>query len=89
MGEPIRYDGTAEVAVLFGVQPGTVDTWLGRYGPDREPEEIAKAPVIPQPDAYIGRVAGYLPDRDWAGEFRAWRASLPGRGAGGGRPRKG
>jgi hypothetical protein len=87
MHEPIRYDGAAEIAALFGVQPGTVDTWLSRYSPDREPEEIAKAPVVPQPDAYTGRVAGWLPGRE--NEFRAWHASLPGRGAGGGRPRKG
>jgi hypothetical protein len=74
MPEPIRYDSAAEIAALFGVQPGTVDTWRARY------------PDFPQPDVYVGRFAGWLPGRE--AELRAWEASRPGRGAGGGRPRK-
>lgn len=72
--EPTRYLGAAEVAELFGVKPGTVETWRGRY------------PDFPAPDAYIGRVAGWLPSR--MAELRKWEASRPGQGAGGGRPVK-
>jgi hypothetical protein len=71
---PVRYDSATDIAALFGVQPGTVETWRSRY------------PDFPEPDAYIGRVAGWLPSRE--AELRAWEASRPGRGAGGGRPRR-
>lgn len=38
---------------------------------------------LPEPDAYIGRTRG------WKAEtIDAWNAARPGRGAGGGRPRK-
>jgi hypothetical protein len=84
--EPIRYDSAADIAALFGVKTGTFETWQIRYGPDRTPEQIAKAPVMPQPDAYIGPFAGWLPRR--REEFREWKKSLPGRGAGGGRRRR-
>ena len=77
MPEPIRYNGAAEIAALFGVQPGTVDTWRTRP---------TRGPAFPQPDAYIGRIAGWLPSRE--AELRAWYAARPGRGAGGGRPRR-
>jgi predicted DNA-binding transcriptional regulator AlpA len=74
MPEPVIYHGAAELAALFGVKPGTIDTWRKRY------------PDFPEPDAFTGRVAGWLPSRE--AEMRAWRASRPGRGAGGGRPRR-
>lgn len=38
---------------------------------------------LPQPDALIGRTRGWLPDT-----IDRWNASRPGRGVGGGRPRK-
>lgn len=38
---------------------------------------------IPEPDAYIGRTRGWLPET-----IDRWNASRPGRGVGGGRPRK-
>jgi len=75
MPDPIRYNSAADIAALFGVLPGTVETWRARY------------PDFPQPDAYVGRYAGWLPGRE--PELKAWEASRPGRGAGGGRPRKG
>ncbi|MBT1166763.1 hypothetical protein [Bifidobacterium simiarum] len=38
---------------------------------------------LPEPDALIGRTRGWLPET-----IDAWNASRPGRGVGGGRPRK-
>lgn len=38
---------------------------------------------LPEPDAMIGRTRGWLP-----ATIDEWNASRPGRGAGGGRPRK-
>lgn len=86
MPEPIRYNSAADIAALFGVKENTVQQWRSRFGPDRAPEEIAKVAAFPVPDAYIGPFAGWLPERE--PEIREWRASLPGRGAKGGRPRR-
>lgn len=77
--EPIRYMSVADIAALFEVAPGTVEKWRQRYD------------NFPVHDAVIGighgqPIRGWLPER--ADEFRAWQASRPGRGAGGGRPRK-
>lgn len=74
MTSPIRYNSAGDIAALFGVLPGTIETWRKRY------------PDFPEPDAYVGRSAGWLPSRET--ELRAWEASRPGRGAGGGRPRR-
>lgn len=74
MTEPLRYDSAADLAALFGVQPGTVEKWRRRY------------PDFPAPDAYVGPFAGWLPSRH--PELRAWEKARPGKGAGGGRPRK-
>ncbi|GAA6124211.1 hypothetical protein BPY_23190 [Bifidobacterium psychraerophilum] len=38
---------------------------------------------LPEPDARIGRTRGWLPET-----IDAWNRSRPGRGVGGGRPRK-
>ena len=38
---------------------------------------------LPQPDALIGRTRGWLPET-----IDRWNAARPGRGVGGGRPRK-
>lgn len=38
---------------------------------------------LPEPDALIGSTRGWLPET-----IDAWNAARPGRGAGGGRPRK-
>ena len=38
---------------------------------------------LPDPDALIGRTRGWLPET-----IDAWNAARPGRGVGGGRPRK-
>jgi hypothetical protein len=89
VGEQVVYLSAADIADHFGdIEAKTVHTWRARYGPDRSPEAIAKAPTCPQPDMYLGRrkpQAGWREDR--LPEWDAWRASLPGSGAGGGRPR--
>jgi len=38
---------------------------------------------LPEPDARIGRTRGWLPET-----INQWNANRPGRGVGGGRPRK-
>ena len=40
--------------------------------------------TFPEPDATLGQSPGWLPET-----IDAWQAARPGRGAGGGRPRKG
>jgi hypothetical protein len=82
------YLTAADIAAHFGVPANTVHLWRERYGPDRTAEAILKAPTCPQPDPV--RVGVKRPVAVWSegrlGEWDAWRASLPGRGAGGGRP---
>lgn len=88
MPEPVIYLGAAEVAALFGVQPDTIGTWRRRYPDFPEPDAYTGRPARCEPDDdAAGRVAGWLPSREV--ELRAWERSRPGRGAGGGRPRKG
>ncbi|MDL4812794.1 helix-turn-helix domain-containing protein [Actinomadura opuntiae] len=77
MPGPTQYMSAADIADLFGVNPGTVEKWRQRYD------------TFPEPDAVtgIGRpIAGWLPSRE--DELRAWHAFRPGQGAGGGRPRR-
>jgi len=69
------------------VAPELVQSWRGRYGPDRTPGEIAKAPTMPRPAFSVGvrrSIDVYHPVQLPA--LFAWRRSLPGQGAGGGRP---
>lgn len=68
-----RYLGMTEVGEWFGVAGGTVAVWRRRYQ-DTNP--------CPEPDAMVGTSPGWLPERE--PEWRSWRASLPGQGAGGG-----
>lgn len=70
----ISYLGTSDIAEWFGVDRATIVQWRRRY------------PDFPAPDAAISSTAGWLPQRK--AEIVAWEASRPGRGAGGGRPRK-
>jgi hypothetical protein len=79
MPGPIQYMSAADIAALFDVNPGTVEKWRQRYDD------------FPVPDAVIGighgrPILGWLPGREDG--LRAWYASRPGQGAGGGRPRK-
>ena len=57
---------------------------LKEVGPDsgsRHPS--ATGYHLPEPDALIGSTRGWLPET-----IDAWNAARPGRGSGGGRPRK-
>ena len=74
---PARYVGVAGVAGWFGVSPATVTKWLDRYDDTPAPD----AEIEPGRHGIADR--GWLPGREQ--EWRAWRASLPGRT---GRPRK-
>ena len=81
------YLSAGDIADHFGVATNTVHSWRTRYGPGRPADAIAKAPVCPQPDVYVGvgaPQAGWRQDR--MPEWEAWRLSLPGSGAGGVRP---
>ena len=77
------YLGQAAIARELGITRDLVATWRSRYKDSPTP--------FPAPDAITeesdGRdVPGWLPGR--MEDIRAWRASLPGQGAGGGRQRK-
>jgi hypothetical protein len=83
------YWSVADIGELFGLTGHSVDRWRRRFGPDRTDAEIAKVASFPEPDVFIGATrpnAGWDPARE--AEIRAWKAQMPGRGAGGGRPRK-
>lgn len=73
-----RYLGTRDVARALGVDGRTVSTWLIRYSAE-------STHPVPAPDVAIGEMLGWAEDR--LGEWRTWRAGMPGRGAGGGRKR--
>jgi hypothetical protein len=68
-----RYLTQADLARELGVARHAIGVWRHRY------------PDFPEPDETIGRSSGWLPSR--VDEIRAWMASRPGQGAGGGRPR--
>lgn len=78
---PLRCAGIAGVAAWLDTTPGALAKAMQRH------------PNWPVPDAEItpGRGPGDDVQRGWVderrGEWEAWQASLPGRGAGGGRPR--
>jgi len=90
---PVRYLSNADIAAGLGVPVLTVKMWRGRYSPGRPAGKIRRAPSFPLPDVLIGMedpafgnsttTPGWLPSR--MPEIRAWRESLPGQGAGGGR----
>ena len=70
-----EYKGTDDVGAWFGVPGATVARWRSRYAGTDNP--------CPEPDALIGRVAGWLPQRE--ADWRAWDKRRAGQGAGGGR----
>lgn len=78
----VRYLGQAAIARQLGVTRHLVGTWRNRYRNSPTP--------FPEPDAWTGdddddkAVPGWLPER--MDEITEWRRSLPGQGAGGGRP---
>jgi hypothetical protein len=100
-GTPVRCFGVAKVAEWLAeenaktgkplVKPRDVTDWLHRYGPDRPPERLAVSPAYPAPDVEI-EISADRVIQGWSAAKRvpwiAWYNGRPGRGAGGGRPRK-
>jgi hypothetical protein len=81
----VRYLSQAAIGRQLGGSRHLVGTWRNRYKDTPTP--------FPEPDAWTGddddddrSVPGWLPGR--MTEIRQWRDSLPGQGAGGGRPRR-
>ena len=74
-----RYLGTRDVARVLGVDGRTVSQWLTRY-------PAGSAHPCPAPDVAVGDALGWAEGR--LPEWETWRAGMPGRGAGGGRPRR-
>lgn len=74
-----HYMGVGSIAARYGVSRSAVSKWRDRYPP-------GSPHPFPRPDVEIDGVPGWAPDR--LGEIDAWRDGLPGRGAGGGRPRR-
>ncbi|WP_249124372.1 hypothetical protein [Saccharopolyspora erythraea] len=77
MSVPVRYLGASGLAGRLGVSRSAVAKWRERHGPD-------SPHPFPVPDVEIDGVPGWRPAR--VSEVEHWRADLPGRGAGGGRP---
>lgn len=63
----IEYLSTADIAGWFGVTVRAVSQWMNRFND------------FPQPDAIIGKVYGWLPERE--AEIRAWHANRPPQGS--------
>lgn len=74
---PEQFLGVVGVAEALGVTRHAVHKWRSRHPPD-------SAHPFPEPDVEIDEAPGWRPDR--LEEIVQWRAGLPGRGAGGGRP---
>jgi hypothetical protein len=72
-----RYLGVLGVAEALGVSRHAVHKWRSRYPSD-------SAHPFPEPDVEIDGAPGWLAAR--LDEIVQWRETLPGRGAGGGRP---
>ncbi len=72
-----RYLGVLGVAESLGVSRHAVHKWRSRY-PSDSPHPF------PEPDVEIDGAPGWVADR--LDDIVQWRESLPGRGAGGGRP---
>jgi hypothetical protein len=69
--------GVVGVAEALGVTRHAVHKWRTRYPPEsRHP--------FPEPDIEVDGIPAWRPDRLQA--IILWRETLPGRGAGGGRP---
>ena len=72
-----RYLGVVGIGEALGVSRHAVHKWRSRYPSD-------SAHPFPEPDVEIDGAPGWLAAR--LDEIVQWRDSLPGRGAGGGRP---
>ncbi|MGW1679383.1 hypothetical protein [Saccharopolyspora sp. NPDC002376] len=82
-----KHLSVAGLARELGVTRQAVTNWRARYGEDSD--HPFPAPdveiVVDVDDDQADGVPGWLPER--IDEVRQWRTGLPGRGAGGGRPR--
>lgn len=74
---PARYLGVVGVAEQLGVTRHAVHKWRTRY-------PAGSTHPFPEPDVEIDGAPGWRATR--VPEVVRWRESLPGRGAGGGRP---
>jgi hypothetical protein len=74
---PQRYLGVVGIADALGVSRHAVHKWRSRY-------PAGSGHPFPEADVEIDGAPGWWPER--VDEVREWRAGLPGRGAGGGRP---
>lgn len=72
-----HYLGVSGIAERLGVTRHAVSKWRARYGP-------GTSHPFPVPDVQIDDMPGWRTDR--VSEVEHWRAGLPGRGSGGGRP---
>lgn len=72
-----EYLSAAQLARELGVTRQAVAVWRRRYAGTATP--------FPEPDVMTGSSPGWRAGR--LTEIRAWRDTLPGQGAGGGRPR--
>jgi len=75
---PEEYLSQAQIARALGVTRQALSVWRARYEGTATP--------FPEPDVTAGSSPGWRAAR--LDEIRAWRSTLPGQGAGGGRPRK-
>lgn len=82
-GKTLRYLGREDIGRWFGVSGDAVRKWQERYGQDGGGGGYRP---FPAPDVILGGTPGWSPHRET--EIHAWHAAKPGRGAGGGRPRK-
>lgn len=78
-----------ELAEVLGVKPRTITQWMVRSLPtpdaNGKPRTYASMP-FPKPVRYAGKSPEW--ERSSLPEIQAWVANRPGRGVGGGRPRK-
>ncbi|WP_222870083.1 hypothetical protein [Actinomadura decatromicini] len=80
LGTVLRYLTRDDIGAWFGVSGDAVRKWQERYA-DGETYR-----PFPAPDVILGGTPGWSPHRE--AEIYAWHKGKPGRGAGGGRPRK-
>jgi hypothetical protein len=73
---------SAAVAEALGFATGTVTKYLSESRPGNRYESHP----FPSPDGYVGQNPYWVHDR--VAELEEWARNRPGRGAGGGRPRK-
>lgn len=79
---PVEHLSIADVADRYGLTPGTVRTYNGKAA-QRRRAGLAKAHDFPAPVRRVGNSPLFA-----APDVEQWFKRRPGRGVGGGRPRK-